>query len=111
MCDEMSTCDGRSSCCSCDAGQQFGIVGELGDVLERESSGAFSCSGNDQRRDLDNLTLASSGGAGVVLCPDELLERGSRVAVVGCHYCEEGVLDRVHGGRVRHGAEERLFPY
>jgi len=83
-----------------DAGQQLGVVGELGGVLEGESGRPLALSFNDQPRDLDNLTFTASGRSGVTLGPGQLRKRGRRVAAVGGHDGEEGVLDRVHGGSV-----------
>ncbi len=80
-------------------------------MLEGESGSAVTLSFDDQSRDLDNLTFTSSGGAGVALSVGQLLERCRGLAAVGCHYGEKGVLDRVHVGSLRRGAEERLIPH
>ena len=53
---------------SCDTCEQFGIAGELDDVFEGEAGSAFTLSGHDQRRDLDDLSFSSGGGPGVALC-------------------------------------------
>ena len=79
-------------------------------MLEGEAGRAFTLSRNDQRRDLDDLTLAPSSRTGVALGSGEFLECCRRVAAVSCYHGEEGVLDRVHGRRVRPAADERLIP-
>ena len=67
-------------------------------MLERESGGAVSVAGDDQRRDLDDLALTTGRCARVPPGAGDVLRgRGSVVAVRG-HDREEGMLDRVHRG-------------
>ncbi len=78
-------------------------------MLEGEAGRAFSPPRNEQRRDLDDLTLSPSRCTGVALGSGEFLECCRGVAAVGCYHGEEGVLDRVHRAMVGAGADERLI--
>ena len=61
-----------------DPGEQLGVVGELGGVLEGESGGARPMSGDDERRDLDDLALAAGGRPGVLLRAGDVAVGGVR---------------------------------
>ena len=86
----------------------LGILGELGEVLEGQSSGASVFSGDDQRRDLNDLAFTAWGGAGLTLGLREVLESVGLFSVVGCLDSEQGDVDGVHEGRFRRSAEQVL---
>lgn len=94
----------------CDAGEQLGIVGELQGVLEGQSDRATAVAGDDQCGDLDELALASSGGACLLLCTGDVAGCGDVVAATRSHNGEQGVLDGEvgHGRSVRRGADPQL---
>jgi hypothetical protein len=77
--------------------KEIGVVGELRDMLERESGRAPGGSAHDQRRDLDDLTIAAGIGPGVFVRVREVLLRGDRVAAVRGDHCEQRMLRRIHG--------------
>jgi hypothetical protein len=69
-------------------------------VLEAKTGGAFTVSRDDQCRDLDDLAFTARGRTGVLLRTRDVLLRGGPVAAVRGHDREQGLLDRVHRGRV-----------
>ena len=85
----------------CNPGQQVDIIGELREVLEGKSGGAFNVSVDDQRRDLDNLAFAPRVRTGVPLRAGDVAPRAGRVAALRGDEGDEGVLDRVHPGGLR----------
>jgi hypothetical protein len=65
-------------------------------VLEGESGGTLTVTGNDQRRNLDDLTLTPRRGTNVLLCLRDVFLRAGPVATGRGHDREQGLLDRVH---------------
>jgi hypothetical protein len=55
----------RNLVVSRDAREQTGIIGELGGVLQGQPLGSRAISRNDQRSDLDELTIAPGRPTGV----------------------------------------------
>jgi hypothetical protein len=96
------------TCSSRDAGEQGGVVGELGGVLERQPRRPSMLPFDHQCRDLHDLPFAASGGAGVALGSRDVRPRCRGVAAVRSHDGEQGEFGRVHGRRLRRGAEDRL---
>lgn len=111
--------------------QETGIVGELGPVDAGQAGGSFPLPGDDQRRDLHHLPVASGDGAGLALGPGDVVPGGAVVTSVGGGDGQPGLGDRltprrrrrrgrgsarrgfltlVHGLRVQAGADAGLTP-
>jgi hypothetical protein len=56
-------------------------------VLEREAERSGVFTGHDERGDLDDLSLSSSGGSGLTLCTPYVVGGGD---VVASSRCEDG---------------------
>ena len=91
-------------------GEQFGIVGELHDVFERQAAGSVDVAGDDECGDLDELALTSSGRASLLLGVGDVVGAGDHVAATRRQHGEEGVFDGGvgHGVSVRRDADARL---
>lgn len=85
----------------CDAGQKFGILGELRGVDLCEALGTFSAFADDERCDLDDLAVASGGASRVLPGGVEMAVGVGCVACDGGQHGEESVVDGVHGARLR----------
>ena len=96
-----------------DPGQEVGIIGELRGVLQGQPGGAVGVSGDDQRRDLDDLTLAAGGRAGVLLRAGDVALAPRRAsppfaAMTASRACSIAFVGMRHGGSVGRGADRRL---
>ena len=91
-------------------GEQFGIVGELRDVFERQTAGAVDVAGDDESGDLDELALTSSGRASLLLGVGDVLGAGGHIAATRRQHGEEGVFDGEvgHDVSVQGAADRRL---
>jgi hypothetical protein len=70
--------------------------GELDGVLEGEAGGALAAPRDDERGDLDQLTITAGMGAGECLRAHDVLLGRARVVARDGHEREEDMLDRVH---------------
>jgi hypothetical protein len=79
-------------------------------MFERQATGAVHVAGDDQRGDLDELALTSSGRASLLLGAGDVVGGGDLVAATRGQYGEEGVFDGEvgHGVSVRRDADSRL---
>ncbi len=86
-----------------EAYQEVGVLRERCDVLERQPGSPRSVPGDDQARDLDDLSIPARRAPCVASGADEVCVGGVGVTVVGGHHGEQGMGDRIsrHGGSVR----------
>jgi hypothetical protein len=66
-------------------------------VFEREAGGALVVAGDDERRNLNELTFTPCCRTGSLLRSGDVAVRFHLFAVVGGHHGEQGLLDRAHG--------------
>src|SRR4051794_4339279 len=91
-----------------DSGEQVGVVGELGAVFERESFRTFAGAGDDERGDVDQLTVPSGRRLRVAAGGVEVVPSSGFVAADAGKDCEQGVVDRVHAVSVSRRAYSAL---
>ena len=81
-----------------ESGEELGIVREFPCVLECQSGGAIRLAADGECGDLDDLALAASGGACLLLRLGDVSLCGAGVAVVSCQHGKEGMFDGAHLG-------------
>ena len=81
-------------------------------MLEREPGRARPITGNDERGDLDDLTLAPGRDTGLLLGAGDVGVSGGAVAAARSHHGQQRKLDREvsHVGTMRLRADARLTP-
>jgi hypothetical protein len=82
------------------AGEEFGVLRELGRMHEREAFGAFASAGNDEARDFQHLTVTACGGLRALPRDLEVASSFVGVAVRAGDEREPDVVDRVHGATI-----------
>lgn len=79
-------------------------------MFEREPDGAIHFAGDAERGDLDDLSLTSGGGAGLLPCTQAVAGCGDIVAAARRHHSAPRVVDCEvgHGGSLPRGADAGL---
>src|SRR3954452_12590801 len=91
-----------------DAAERFRVLGELGDVDEREILRSFGGAGDDEARDLHHLTLATCGRSRRRTRRVEVFVRAPGVPSSVRQYGSHGMVDRGHGATLRRSAYSTL---
>lgn len=87
-----SSCGCTSIATRCDTGEELGVRVEFCGVLEGQAGGATVVTRDDERRDLNQLTLTPRGRPGPLLSARQMVLGGGTVSGSCGHDREQGLL-------------------